>query len=59
MCRNSAVSPLFQMQPVTVHEVMSFLGKANFNNRGHIQFHDLCHVIHGDMLTIYHSQFFS
>ena len=34
---------------------MSFLGKANFCTSGHSQLQCLCHVIQGDMLTVYHS----
>ena len=46
---------------VTVSNVMSFLGKANFYTNGHSQLHCLCHVIQSDMLHVYHSptQFFS
>ena len=40
---------------VTVHRVMSFLGKANFCTSGHSQLWCLCHVSQSDMLHIYHS----
>ena len=40
---------------VTVHKVMSFLGKANFCTHGHSQLQHLCHVIQSDMLSVYHS----
>ena len=46
---------LLQTQPVTVHQVMSFLGKANFCANGHCQLWRLCHVIQSEMLTVYHS----
>ena len=40
---------------VTVHKVMSFIGKANFCTHGHSQLRHLCHVIQSDMLSVYHS----
>ena len=40
---------------VTVHKVMSFLGKANFCTNGHSQLWYLCRVIESDMLSVYHS----
>ena len=40
---------------MTVHGVMSFLGKANFCINGHSQLEHLCYVIQSDMLHIYHS----
>ena len=40
---------------VTVHKVMSFLGKANFCINGHSQLQRLCRVIQSDMLSVYHS----
>ena len=40
---------------VTVHKVMSFLGKANFCTNGHSQLRHLCCVIQSDMLSVYHS----
>ena len=40
---------------VTVHKVMSFLGKANFCTNGHSQLQCLCHVIQSDMLSVYNS----
>ena len=40
---------------VTVHKVMSFLGKANFCINGHSQLRQLCRVIQSDMLRVYHS----
>ena len=43
---------LWQDQHVTVCQVMSFLGKANFLP---MATPNLCHVIQSDMLTIYHS----
>ena len=46
---------LLQTTHVTVHKVMSFLGKANFCTNGHSQLHHLCHVIQSDMLSVYHS----
>ena len=46
---------LLQSQHVTVLQVMSFLGKANFCTSGHSQLQHLCHVIQSDMLHIYHS----
>ena len=39
---------------VTVHKVMSFLGKANFCTNGHSQLQCLCHVNQSDMLSVYH-----
>ena len=44
-----------QIQHVTVHQVMSSLGKANFCTNGHSQLQHLCHLIHNDMLHVYHS----
>ena len=46
---------LLQTQHVTVHRVMSFLGKANFCTNGHSQLRRLCHVIQSDRLTVFHS----
>ena len=46
---------LLQSQHVTVHWVMSFLGKANFCTNGHSQLWHLCCVIQSDMLHVYHS----
>ena len=46
---------LLQSQHVTVHWVMSFLGKANFCTNGHSQLQCLCLVIQSDMLHVYHS----
>ena len=46
---------LLQSQHVTVCQVMSFLGKANFCTNGHSQLWHLCHVIQSDMLHVYHS----
>ena len=46
---------LLQTQHVTVHRVMSFLGKANICTNGHCQLWHLCHVIQRDMLHVYHS----
>ena len=46
---------LLQSQNVTVHRVMSFLGKANFCTSGHSQLWCLCCVIQSDMLYVYHS----
>ena len=40
---------------ITVHKVMSFLGKANFCTSGHSQLHHLCCVIQSDMRSVYHS----
>ena len=47
--------PLLQIQPITVHQVIPFLGKAKFCATGHSQLHQLCHIIQSDMLTVYHS----
>ena len=44
---------LLQTRPVTVHQVMSFLEKANFCANGHSQLWRLCHVMESDMLTVY------
>ena len=46
---------LLQTPHVTVHKVMSFLGKANFFTNGHSQLCHLCHVIQSDMPSVYHS----
>ena len=46
---------LLQTQPFMVHQVMIFLGKANFCANGHSQLWRLCHVIQSDILTVYHS----
>ena len=46
---------LLQTLHVTVHKVMSFLGKANFCTNGHSQLWHLCRVIQSDMLSVYHS----
>ena len=46
---------LFQTTHVTVHKVMSFLGKANFWTNVHSQLQHLCCVIQSDMLSVYHS----
>ena len=46
---------LLQTPHVTVHMVMSFLGKANFCTSGHFKLWHLCHVIQSDLLHIYHS----
>ena len=46
---------LLQSQHVTVYQVMSFLGKANFCTNGHYQLWHLCCVIQSDMLHVYHS----
>ena len=35
---------LLQTQPVTVHQVMSFLGKANFCANGQSQLQRLCYL---------------
>ena len=43
---------LLQTHPVTVHWVISFLGKANFCASGHSH---LWRLIQSDMLTLYHS----
>ena len=43
---------LLQSQHVTVHRVMSFLGKANFCTKGDSQLGHLCHVFQCDMFTI-------
>ena len=40
---------------VTVHRVMSILGKANFCTNGHSQLQYLCCVIQSDMLHVYNS----
>ena len=46
---------LLQSQDVTVHQVMSFLGKANFCPNGHSQLWHFCCVIQSNMLHVYHS----
>ena len=46
---------LLHTQHVTVHMVMSFLGKANFCSNGHSQLWYLCCVIQSDMLCVCHS----
>ena len=46
---------LLQTPHVTVHKVISFLGKANFCTNGHSQLHRLCCVIQSDMLCVCHS----
>ena len=46
---------LLQTTHVTVHKVMSFLGKANFCTNGHSQLCHLCCVIQSDMLSVYYS----
>ena len=46
---------LLQTQPVTVCQVMYFLGKTTFCANGHSYLWGLCHVIQSDMLTVYHS----
>ena len=40
---------------VTVHKVMSFLGKVNFCTNGHSHLLHVCHVIQSDMLSVHHS----
>ena len=46
---------LLLTHPVTVHQAMSFLDKANFCVNGHSQLQPLCHVSQSDMLTVHHS----
>ena len=46
---------LLQSQHVTVHMVMSFLGKANFVPVATPNCSTLCCVIQSDMLHVYHS----
>ena len=46
---------LLQTQAVTVYQVMSVLGKANFCANGHSQLWWLCCVSQIDLLTVYHS----
>ena len=46
---------LLDTQPCYSHQVMSFLGKANFCASGCSQPWQLCHIIQGDILTVYHS----
>ena len=46
---------LLERQPVTLNEVMSFLGKTTFCANGHAQFYHLCCVIQSVMLNVYHS----
>ena len=46
---------LLRTPHVTVHRVMSFLGKANFCTNGHSQLCHLCCVIQSDLLSVYHS----
>ena len=47
---------LLQRQPVTVHQVTSFLGKAILCASGHLQLWQLCHVIQSDILTVPYSE---
>ena len=49
------VLSLLQTKPVTVCQVISFLGMANFCANGHSQLQRLCLVIQSDMLTVYYS----
>ena len=49
------VLSLLQSQHVSVHQVMSFLGRANCFTNGHSQLWHLCPVIQSDMLHVYHS----
>ena len=49
---------LLQTQPVSVCQVMSFWGKANFCANGHYWLQRLCCVIQSDMLTVYHPHLF-
>ena len=45
---------LLQRQPVTVHQVMSFLSKTAFCANGHAHLCQLCLVVQSDMLNVYH-----
>ena len=45
---------LLQSQYVTVHKVISLLGKANYGTNGNSQLQCLCWVIQSDMLHVYH-----
>ena len=45
---------LLQGQPITVHKVMSVLGKTTFHANGHAQLCQLCSVIQSDMLNVNH-----
>ena len=51
------VHSLLQTQPVTVCQVMSFLGKANFYANEHSQLQQLCHFIQTHV-ECYHSSSF-
>ena len=51
--------PLLHTQPITVCQIMSFLGKANFCANWHFQLQRFCHVIQSDMLTVYPTPLFS
>ena len=44
---------LLQRQPVTVCQIMSFLGKVTFCDNGHAQHNWLYHVIQSDMLNVF------
>ena len=46
---------LLQNQCVTIHRVLSFLGKANFCTNGPSQLHHLHCIIQNDMFTVYYS----
>ena len=55
LCFQQLALSLLQKRHVTVHRVMSFLGKANFFANAHSQLCHLYHVIQSGMLHIYHS----
>ena len=46
---------LLQRWPVTIHQVMLFLGKTTFCANGHAQLRWLCCVIQIDMFNVHHS----
>ena len=52
---NQLAHTLLQRQPITVHQVMSFLGKSTLCANGHAQHCQLCCVIQSAMLNVYHS----
>ena len=46
---------LLQRQPVTIHQVMSFVGRTTFCANGPVQICQLCCVMQSEMLNVYHS----
>ena len=49
------VHSFLKKQPITVHQVISFLCKTTFHSSGYVQLCQLCCVIQSDMLHVYHS----